>query len=55
MGTFNFSKFVTSLDVFGEPVSLNYGGDSSFKTGIGALFSIAIKTLIFVYAIVQFL
>ena len=50
MGSFSFYSLYTSFDVFGEPVSLNYGGNSSFKTGIGALFSIAIKAVVFAYA-----
>ena len=50
MGTFSFYNFFKSLDILGNPVSLNYGGETSFKTGIGALFSIAITVLMGVYA-----
>ena len=50
MGTFSFYNFLKSLDIFGNPVSLNYRGETSFKTGIGAFFSIAITVLLFVYA-----
>ena len=45
-----FLNFFTSFDDFGEPVSLNYAGDSSFKTKIGAFFSILIKVFILVHA-----
>ena len=47
MGIINF---LTSFDVFGEPISLNYKGDKSFKTFIGAFFTIMIKTFLMVYA-----
>ena len=47
MGLINF---LTSFDVFGEPVSLNYKGDTSFKTFIGAIFSIIIKSFLMIYA-----
>ncbi len=48
-----FSSFVRSFDVFGEPVALNYDGDSSFKTLIGAIITIAIKVFILVFASAQ--
>ena len=47
MGLINF---LTSFDVFGEPISLNYKGDTSFKTIIGAIFSIMIKVFLMIYA-----
>ena len=33
-------RYFVSFDSFGEPVSINYKGDSAFKTKIGALFHI---------------
>ena len=44
-----FGKFITSFDVFGEPVSLNYNGESSFKTLIGAFFTVLIKLFLIDY------
>ena len=37
-------SFFRSLDKFGEPVALNYKGEAHFKTGIGAIFSIALSS-----------
>ena len=51
MGTFR--GFLKSLDAFGEPVTLNYAGDSSFKTIAGALLTIAIKCFMIVYGVTQ--
>ena len=45
-----FRRFVTSFDVFGEPVSLNYNGGTTFKTLIGAMFTIMIKCFILIFA-----
>ena len=46
-----FKKFIRSFDVFGEPVSLNYNGESSFKTIIGALFTLLIKIFLTIYVV----
>ena len=48
-----FIKYLTSLDAFGEPVTLNYRGDSTFKTGIGAFFTIILRTFIFGYGLIM--
>ena len=44
---FKFIKYLVSLDAFGEPVTLNYKGSSTFKTGIGAFFTIVLRAFIF--------
>ena len=49
----SFKKFFTSFDTFGEPVSLNYRGETSFKTFIGAAFTIVIKSLLLIYSVQQ--
>ena len=49
----NFKNFVKSFDSFGEPVALNYNGDSVFRTMIGALFSILIKVFLLIYSVQQ--
>ena len=43
-------QFIASFDAFGEPVSLNFKGDSSYKTLVSAFFSIEIKSFIIVFA-----
>ena len=48
---FNFIKFLTSLDAFGEPVTLNYKGESTFKTGVGAFFTIVLRAFILSYGL----
>ena len=46
-------RYIKSFDSFGEPVQLNYDGDATHKTGCGALFSIAIKSFILVFALTE--
>ena len=48
---FKFSKYLTSLDSFGEPVTLNYKGSSTFKTGFGAFFTIVTSAFILTYGL----
>ena len=48
-----FKNFVKSFDAFGEPVTLNYNGDSVYRTMIGALFSILIKSFLLIYSVQQ--
>ena len=49
----DFKKFLKSLDAFGEPVSLNYAGDSTYKTLPGALATILINFFLIVYGVTQ--
>ena len=39
-----------SFDSFGEPISVNYKGETSYKTGVGAFFTLAIKSFLLIYA-----
>ena len=48
-----FLNFLKSQDAFGEPVGLNYRGESTFKTWIGALGSMSIKIFIMIFAATQ--
>jgi len=48
-------RYLRSFDSFGEPVSINYKGDSSFKTSIGAFFSIVLKALVLTFALLSLL
>ena len=47
-----FIKFFVSLDSFGEPVTLNYRGSSTFKTAIGAFLSIGLSVFILTFGLV---
>ena len=48
-----FIKYLVSLDAFGEPVTLNYKGSSTFKTGIGAFFTISLRAFILSYGLLS--
>ena len=48
--TKKFTKFLKAQDVFGEPVTLNYNGESSYKTLLGALVTLILKSFILVFA-----
>ena len=50
---FNFIKYLTSLDAFGEPVTLNFKGESSFKTSVGAFFTIILRAFILSYGLIM--
>ena len=50
---YKFWKWIKSYDTFGEPVVLNYDGDATFKTGLGALVTITIKIFLLVFALTQ--
>lgn len=41
---------VKSFDIFGEPVGVNYKGDTAFKTCGGALFTVVIYLIVLVFA-----
>lgn len=49
----NFFIYLKSYDVFGEPIGLNYDGDSTFKTLLGAFVTILIKIFLLVFATSQ--
>ena len=46
-----FLKYLVSLDAFGEPVTLNYRGESTFKTGLGSFFTVVLRAFIFGYGL----
>ena len=50
---FNFIKYLVSFDAFGEPITLNYKGSSTYKTGVGAFFTIGIRVFILTYGLLQ--
>ena len=45
-----FSSYLKSYDAFGEPIGLNYDGEATYKTVIGALVTIAIKGFLLMFA-----
>ena len=51
----SFSDFFLSKDRFGEPVTVNFDGDNTYKTVFGALLSISIVIFIGFYALVSIL
>ena len=53
MSTSRFISYLSSYDVFGEPVSLNYKGDSHFRTWIGAVVTITIKSFLLIYGLLM--
>ena len=38
-------KIVNVLDIYGQPIRVNYKGESSYKTKVGALMSLLTITL----------
>ena len=48
-------NFFVSFDAFGEPISVNYKGETSHKTAVGALFTMAIKSFLLIFALQQIL
>ena len=46
---------IKSLDNFGEPIGVNYKGESSFKTIPGAVLSIALLIFLLIFAGQSFL
>ena len=49
----SFRKMFVSLHTFGQPVQLNYKGESSYKTMFGAFITIAIKSFMLLYTAQQ--
>jgi len=48
-------RLLRSLDIFGEAVSLNYKGDSAYKTLPGAAFSVVLQVFLLVYTLLGLL
>ena len=51
----SFKTMFVSLDAFGEKVSLNYQGESSYKTLVGAFLTLVLRAFMFVYGVQQIL
>ena len=39
------SDFIVSIDIFGHPIGVNYKGEDSFKTRLGAFCTVAVYVL----------
>ena len=46
-------EYVKSYDVYGQPISLHYEGEDTYKTCPGGLISMVILFIIYVYALVK--
>ena len=44
-------QWFRSFDNFGEPISVNYKGDTTYKTSVGALFSLLLRIFILGFGI----
>ena len=47
----SFFSFVRSFDKFGEPVKMLYKGEDTYKTKLGAVFSILLNTVVLAYLV----
>ena len=50
---FSLTNYLVSLDAFGEPVTLNYKGESTFKTSVGAFFTLMLRAFILTYGLLS--
>jgi hypothetical protein len=46
-------KVVNKLDIFGQPIGVNYQGESSYKTKVGAFFSLCTMVIMLAYGVVR--
>ena len=44
-------RAIRSLDIFGEPVGVNFKGKDTYNTKVGSLFSLAVFTVVCVYSL----
>ena len=48
-------KFFVALDVYGKPVTVNYRGLDTYKTCLGALFTLVVKSFLLIFLSTAFL
>jgi len=48
------ADFIKGKDLYGQPVSLNYKGEDTYKTCPGGCLSIAVLVTLFCYAVLKF-
>ena len=49
----DMNDYVKSYDEYGQPISLHYEGEDSFKTCPGGIISMIILAIIYIYALVK--
>ena len=47
----SFLKCFTSFDAYGEPVSVSYKGDTTYKTQVGAFLTFSMRSFILIFAL----
>ena len=47
------NKVVNKLDIFGQPIGVNYQGESSYKTKVGAFCSLCTLVTMLAYGVVR--
>ena len=49
MKTKFFSSYFKKLDIFGEDITFNFGGNRHYTTVVGAIVSILVVLVVFIY------
>lgn len=44
-------SIINSIDIFGQPIGLSHKGQAQYKTGLGAICTVIIATVISLYVI----
>ena len=44
-----FLKFILARDVLGHPITINYKGEDTYKTKIGAFLSIGVQVMVLIF------
>ena len=47
----SFLKWFTSFDAYGEPVSVSYKGDTTYKTQIGAFLTFSMRSFMLIFTL----
>ena len=48
-----FLSFVSAIDRFGQPVTVNFKGDATYRTFGGAFFSAITYMIVLAFAVIQ--
>ena len=51
----SIGNFCLSFDSFGQPIAVNYNGNSSYQTGLGAFCTLALRGFLLVYSLLSFI
>ena len=49
----SFLSWIRSFDDYGEPIDINYKGDTTYKTYTGAVFTLALKGFMIAFTIIN--